>query len=217
MDLMNNEIVSCNKKIEEIIPYKKTDNEGNIVVPGCKLCSLPCREEAENYYDQIKNYLGLKKWLKDVHDIEISYPSVRNHIIFHYKAHQKQENMQEYAKDVKKWMGMGSDKIGSLKKRKAILERELVGLGAEAEDLKSDEKRKHVDLMKKLADTLLDYDAKIDEFEVSMSPAKIILNQLNIIITEELSSGSNAETKQVLSKVLDNLNNSVKDLIPVEE
>ena len=45
--------------------------------------------------------------------------------------------MEGYADDVKKWMQMPNDRIPALKKRRAILEREMVGLGAEADGLKS--------------------------------------------------------------------------------
>ena len=211
--MSKNEIVVTNEEEAAVIPYLKNDNQGNILHPNCKLCNAECREQAENYYDNTPNYRALVRWLKDNHDLEISYPSVRNHIIYHYKANQKYQFMEGYAEDVKKWMQMPNERIPALKKRRAILEREMVGLGAEIDDLKGDEKRKTIELMKKLADTLLTYDIKIEELYKRMEPVTMILTQLNVIMTDVVKKSNKDETKEAFDEVLSKLEIAIGDII----
>lgn len=210
--MSNGEIV---KKEDEafVIPYLKTTDRGDFLHPTCKLCSAECREQAENYYDNTPNYRALVRWLKDNYGIEISYPSVRNHIIYHYKANQKYQYMEGYAEDVKKWMQMPNERIPALKKRRAILEREMIGLGAEADDLSGDEKRKTIELMKKLADTLLTYDVKIEELYKRMEPVTMVLTQLNIIMTDVVNKSHENETKEAFDEVLNKLEVAIGDII----
>jgi hypothetical protein len=209
---MSSDIV---KKEEDafVIPYLQTSSSGDFSHPRCKLCQAECREQAENYFDNTPNYRALVRWLKDNHDLEISYPSVRNHIIYHYKANQKYQYMEGYADDVKKWMQMPNERIPALKKRRAILEREMIGLGAEADDLKGDEKRKTIELMKKLADTLLTYDVKIEELYKRMEPVTMVLTQLNIIMTDVVKNVHADETKEAFDEVLNKLEVAIGDII----
>ncbi len=214
---MSKDIVKREEGEASVIPYLKTDDRGAILHPHCKLCNAACREEAENRYDNTPNYLALARWLKDNHNLEISYPSVRNHIIYHYKANQKYQFMEGYAEDVKKWMQMPNDRIPALKKRRAILEREMIGLGAENDDKKGDEKRRNIELMKKLADTLLNYDTKIDELYKRMEPVTMVLTQLNIIMTDVVSHVNADETKEAFEEVLSKLEIAVGDIISAED
>jgi hypothetical protein len=200
-----------------VIPYLKTDKRGDICHVTCKLCNAECREEAENYFDSTPNYRALVRWLKDNHDIEISYPAVRNHIIYHYQANQKYQYMEGYADDIKKWMQMPNERIPALKKRRAILEREMVGLGADIDGLKGEEKRKNIELMKKLADTLLVYDTKIDELYKRMEPVTMVLTQLNIIMTDVVNNSHEDETKEAFDEVLNKLESAIGDIIDSEE
>ena len=202
---------------DDVIPYFKRDEDGQICHPLCKICNSECRKEAENYYDNTPNYKALVRWLKDNHDIEISYPAVRNHIIHHYKANQKYEFMSGYAEDVKKWMQIPNDRIPALKKRRAMLEREMVGLGADNDDKKGDEKRKNIELMKKLADTLLVYDNKIEEMYKKMEPVTMVLTQLNIIMTDVVKKTQEDETKEAFDEVLNRLEDAIGDILNSED
>lgn len=210
---MSNDIVKHDEVEAYVIPYLKTDKTGTISHPNCKFCNAECREQAENYYDNTPNYRALVRWLKDNHDVEISYPSVRNHIIYHYKASQKYQYMEGYQDDIKKWMQMPNDRIPALKKRRAILEREMVGLGADTDSLKGDEKRKNIELMKKLADTLLTYDVKIEELYKKMEPVAMVLTQLNIIMMDVVKKSHENETKEAFDEVLSKLELSIGDII----
>jgi len=213
---MSNDIVKSDDNIN-VIPYLSVNNKGEFYEPNCKLCNAECRKEAEDRYDRTPNYLALKRWLKDTYDIEISYPAVRNHIINHYKASQKYEYMEGYSKDIKKWMSMSNDRIPALKKRRAMLEREMVGLGADIDDMKGDEKRKTIELMKKLADTLLVYDVKIDELYKRMEPVTMILTQLNVIMTDVVQKSQVEETKEAFDEVLNKLEIVIGEIISSED
>lgn len=214
---MSNDIVKQDEGESQIIPYLKTDDDGQIYHPLCKICNSDFRKEAENFYDNTPNYRALMRWLKDNHNLEISYPSVRNHIVNHHKASQKYLFMEGYAEDVKKWMQMPNERIPALKKRRAILEREMVGLGAENDDKSGDEKRKNIELMKKLADTLLNYDVKIDELYKRMEPVTMVLTQLNIIMTDVVKKAHEDETKEAFDEVLSKLEVAIGDIINAED
>jgi len=121
--------------------------------------------------------------------------------------------MQGYAEDIKKWMQMPNERIPALKKRRAILEREMVGLGAETDGQKGDEKRKSIELMKKLADTLLTYDVKIEELYNKMEPVTMVLTQLNVIMTDVVKKSNENETKEAFDEVLNKLEESIGDII----
>jgi len=200
-----------------VIPYFKTDANGEISHPLCRICNSDCRKEAEAYYENTPNYRALVRWLKNNHDLDISYPAVRNHIINHYKASQKYLFMEGYAEDIKKWMQMPNERIPALKKRRAILEREMTMLGADNDDKKGDERRKNIELMKKLADTLLNYDTKIDELYKRMEPVTMVLTQLNIIMTDVVKNAHEDETKEAFDEVLSKLENAIGDIINSED
>ena len=50
-----------------------------------------------------------------------------------------------------------------MKKRRAILEREIVRLGVGLTDKNDAEKRRDIELIKKIADVFMNYDSKINE------------------------------------------------------
>lgn len=211
----NNNIAPNGEQEASVIPYLKTD--GTICHPTCKICNAEFREDAENFYDGTPNYRALMRWLHDNHNFDISYPAVRNHIIYHYKATQKHQFMEGYADDVKKWMRMPNDRIPALKRRRAILEREMVGLGTEVDDMKGDEKRKHIELMKKLADTLIVYDTKIEDLYKRMEPVTMVLTQLNIIMTDVVKNAHEDETKEAFDEVIGKLELVINDIINSED
>lgn len=214
---MSNDIVKHDEGEASVIPYLQTDSEGNISHPLCKICNSDCRKEAENFYDNTPNYRALMRWLRDGHDIDISYPAVRGHIINHYKASQKYLEMEGYAIDVKKWMAMPNERVPALKKRRAMLEREMVKLGSDNDDKQGDERRKNIELMRKLADTLLNYDTKIDELYKRMEPVTMVLTQLNVIMTDVVKKSHEDETKEAFAEVLSKLEECIGDIIDSED
>ena len=214
VDVNKNEL-NMNSENDSIIPYNLLDVINKIEKPNCKLCQCDFREEAEMFYQKTENYHALFNWLKDKKNMDISYPAVRNHIIYHFKAQQQNEALVEYANDVKKWISGQPNRIKAIKSKMAILEREMVIIAALGEDLPIVERRKNAETLKKLADTLLVYQGKLEEYEKQVEPAAIVINELRIIITDEIRSNNNAKTNKVLTTVLSRLekSDSIKNIL----
>jgi len=198
-------------KNEKIIPY--TSSEEQICVSNCKICQSEFRAEIEEYFDSTNNLKNLHRWVRGTYQIDISYPAVRNHIIYHYQASQKYKFLEGYSGEIKQWIDIGQDPLSSLRKKKAILEKELVSLGAESEELKNDSKLRHIELMNKISNTLLAYDSKIEEIEKKAEPARLIMNQLSIILKDEAMNSNSPEVKVVLSNILDKLDKTIGHLV----
>jgi len=200
------------EKKSMLVPYKLSDTM-RVKKVNCKLCNADCRDEAESYFERTPNYIALKNWLKDTYQIEISYPAVRNHILFHFKAKQREEYLGEFSEDVAKWKNMQENRVDAIKNRMALLNREMVIIAAETEDQNIIERRKSAETMKKIADTLLIYENKLDDYEKTLEPVTIILSQLKIIITDELKDINSNQVKKTLANVLGRLQDKVGDIM----
>ena len=207
LDSNQQEIVIGDKKQSPIIPYTKKDIEV-VKKTNCKLCMSEFREEAEVMFDKTNNYSAVVRWIEEKGE-KMTIPAVRNHIIYHYKAPQKKEFLIEYTKDISKWVMTRSDKIDAIKNRMAILDRELLMIGCEGDDLPLEQRRKNAEIMKKLADTLLVYESKLTEYEKQLEPVTVIVQELRIIIKDEMEQGVNNETRRVLINILEKLQQSI--------
>jgi hypothetical protein len=205
---INRKNITSNPSDKDIVPYKTLDVKNKIERINCKLCQSEFRNEAEEFYEKNgKNYKRLQEWLEKKNVI-ISFPSVRNHIIYHFKAQERNESLVEYSSDIKKWIDNQPDKIRAIKVRMAILEKEMVNIAASGEDLPIDERRKNADVVKKLADTLLIYQDKLDKISEQMEPVMIVVNQLKIIVNDEIKNNNNEQIKRVLASIMEKLKNN---------
>lgn len=197
-----------------VIPYNKTDVAKPVMKSNCKLCQAKFRAEAEAKFETFHgNYSALCNWLLKDKKMNISYPAVRNHIIYHYQCTEKQEYLLEYAEDVKKWVNHKENTMEAIKNRMAILDREMFFIAAEGDDLPIEERRKNAETVKRIADTLLSYEAKLADHDKALSPAKIVLNHLQIIVTDEIQNLKSDESRRVLTHVLERLNAEVGDMV----
>ena len=194
-----------------IVPYN--DMGEPIKKPNCKLCQAKFRTEVEEKFEELKNYKALVNWLKKEKEMDISYPAVRNHIIHHYKLTERYEFLKEFAEDVEKWVSHKDNKAQTLRNRIAILDREMCNIAAEGDAMTIDERRKNAETVKRLADTLLAYETKLSEHEKHLLPAQIVLNHLQIIVTDEIKHLTDDGTRKVLTNVLERLNTEVGDII----
>jgi len=208
-----NSIAVSNVTNVNIVPYV-FDLE-RIEKPNCNLCQCPHRDFAEALYDdqKRKNYSEIKRKLKDEHDFNATVPSIKNHMLYHYKATQDNASMQEHTCDIQKWMNMQTNVVASFRSRIALLERKMFIIDQESEDLDIVEKRKSAETVKKLAETILTYEGKLAEYKEEVKPVKLVFNQLNIIVKDELSHTDNITTKKVLSTILNRLQDSVGNMI----
>ncbi len=216
-----NEIVAVNKKQiivsnnsnVNVVPY--LFNIDKIKKPNCKLCQSEFREKAEQMYDdqKRKNYSAIKNKLKEEDDFDISNHAVKNHLLYHYKISQNNLSLQEYAENVQQWVNMQTNRVAAFRSRIAILEREMFTIAEAGEDLDIIERRKNAETVKKLAEIILIYEDKLNEFQQEVKPVNLIFNQLKIIVNDELQHIENVNTKRILSTVLSRLKESVGEMI----
>lgn len=198
---------------DEMVPFlletEKITNE------NCKLCNSEHREEAEEMYDnqRRKNYAQLKNAFNDKFDLEISDNAIRNHILYHYKAVKDNLSLKSYAEDVQKWVDRRTSKVHSLKSRIAILEREMFILAEEGQDLDMQERRKNADMVKKLAETIMACEDKLEEFREQVKPVNMVFNQLKVIMNDEVKVLSSVEFKQAFGRILTKLHSSLGDVL----
>jgi hypothetical protein len=216
----SNEITSDTINDEGIlIPYVAADVKGKKKIRSdCKFCKCEFKDEAEKLFASQKspNYYAIHTFLIGK-NVDVSYPGVRHHLIYHFQTIQHQEWLLEYAADIKEWLKMPTNKVFALKKRMAMLDKTMMEIASQSEGLKMDEKRKSAETVKKIADTLLAYEVKLEEYQESLKPVTVIVNQLKIIISDEMSHGGSRETKKVLVNVLERLEESVGDMIIGEQ
>ena len=198
---------------DEMIPYILELDK--ITNPNCKLCQSEHREFAENMYDnqRRKNYTAIKNKLKEEFNFDVSGRGVRNHILYHYKVVQKNLSLKEYASDVKQWVDRKVSKAASLKARIGILEREIFYLAEASQDSGMIERRKNAETIKKLTETILACENKLEKFKEHVKPVNIIFNQLKVIVNDEMQNIDSIEFKRVLGRTLTRLKDSVGDLI----
>jgi len=199
---------------DSIIPYGDDEMSHPIVKANCKLCNSEFRDEAENMFLQQRkpNFNVILLFLKGQGE-EISFQAVKNHLVNHYKAHFRKEFLTEYSDDVKRWIDNQPNKVNAIRQRIAILEKEMIEIASEGGSLQLEDRRKNAEILKKLAESILNHEAKLEEYEKQLEPVTVIINQLKIIINNEVKQIESSETKKVLISVLSKLQNSVDGLM----
>jgi hypothetical protein len=212
LSLQNNDIATIDdSQLSSVVPYLN-DTEKVVVRENCKLCQSEFRQEAEDHFAATPNYKNLLTFLRSERGMDISYPAVRNHIIHHTMVPEKREFLCEYAKDIKKWADSQQDKVSSINNIIGIMTKELTEIASEGESLKLIDRCKNAETIKKLADGIMLYQDKKHEYEESLEPVVMVLNQLKVIIEDELENNPSIEAKRTLVKVLQRLQDSVGDL-----
>ena len=199
------------------VPYNFA--AGPITNKRCKICQSKKRDEIEQWYEDQphKNFSTLLKKVQGEAKLDISMNALRNHINYHYNAAKSAETLGEYAVELQKWMGMQTNKVTALRARMAILEREMVTIASAGDNLDIVERRKNAETVKKIADCLLTYENKMQEYEKQLEPITIIFNQLKIIIKDEMTNITSSQTKKVLGTVLQRLRDNIGDMMVDKE
>ena len=209
----SNNVVMANEASEGIIPYSFSMEK--ITKSNCKICKSDHRDYVDDMYENQprKSYTAIRHKLKELYGIEVSINSIRNHIQYHYLATQRYESTMDYSEELKQWASVNTNKIEYLRTKIAMLDREMMLIAQQSDDLDLAERRKNADTIKKLADTILTYESKIDEFQEKMKPVNLVFNQLRIIVNEEMELVQNTGTKQTLSKIFNRLKESIGDMV----
>ena len=198
------------KKEINIVPYD--DN----AKANCKLCNSEFREQAEKEFERSGNYKGVFNFLKKEGE-KISYPSVRNHLIYHYEGVQNRKLLKEYANDVNQWAELQGNPEEAIKRRVAIMERRLILLDASSDSLSLAEQRKNTELVKKLCDSMLTHEAKLEDHNQQLEPFRQVIEAFTRIVNMEAKEIEDKELKkqlvQILNKIIVDLRNEFKDIL----
>ena len=210
--MSENEIILVNQGNTTVVPY--SFDESQIVRKKCVLCNCKFRTEAEDWYEEQgrKNYSLIKRKLKSDKNTDLSINSIKNHMLYHYEAVNTKVILSEYSQDVQGWVNMQTNKMSALKTRIGILDREMITIAAAGEGLELSERRKNAETIKKIADTILTYETKLQEHEDQLEPVTVVFNQLNLIIQDEMKTVESNKTKRVLVSIMDRLKENVGNI-----
>ena len=188
-------------------------NKEEIVKKSCKLCSSKNRKEAEECYASGKSMMFVYKLLIDKFGEDISYPSVRNHLVMHYDVQQKALTLNEYGENLQHWMDSTQDRETELRARLAILKKQMFMLAAQTEGLSLDEQRKTAGEINKLVNAQLLCEKALDEKLQERKQAEIVIQKLNDIITMKIKNHQSGELRQILTSIINELKESMADII----
>lgn len=199
-----------NKKEISIVPYLSD------IKVNCKLCNSKFRKEAEAEYERSNNYKRVYNYLQENGE-DVSYPAVRNHLAFHYQGQENRDTLKEYSSDVNQWLDLQGNPEDALRRRIAILERRMILLDSGSETLNLTEKRKNTELVKKLCDSILAHETKLEENNQQLEPFREVIGALTKIVNIEAKQIEDKETKQelvkILNKIIMNLRDEFKDML----
>lgn len=192
-----------------IVPY--LFNVDRVEKPNCVMCQYENREEVEEMFEEQKdkkNYSAIKRKLKDKYDFDISRDALRNHLVRHHSKVSTNISLQEYAEEVQQWVNMQGNKAASTKTLQAVLVREYFTIASMSDDVDLFERRKSAECLKKLAETILVFENKLDEYEEEVKPINLLFNQLTVIVNDEMQHVDSATSKKLVGKILARLKDS---------
>lgn len=212
--MVDNEI-TLTQKIDSSLQVPYQFNSDKITSKKCKLCKHKDREEIEGWFEAQprRNWTALKTKLSNEKNENISLNAIKNHMLYHFQAAERNSTLSAYGNDLQPWLTAQPNRIASLKMRIAILEREMFTIASEGEDLDIIERRKNAETIKKLADTLLAQESELSKIEETMEPVQVVFNQLKIIVKDEMATIDDVSTKKMLMKVIKRLKDNVGDMM----
>lgn len=204
---------------EDLPPQLTPWNESLKFEPigDCKLCNSKYREESEELYDRTGNVKRVHNFLTQDRAMDISYGAVRNHLKYHYEAHNSDHLVQEHAEKVAEWFDLQHDSIGSIKRGMAIVERHMRVLAANSEGLPLPELRKNAETVAKLHLILKDSHKTVHELTSAKEGVTLVFNQLKVILQDEMKALPSEDARKVVQNVFAKLKDSVGHLDLEEE
>ena len=173
-------------------------------VENCKLCQSKFKAEAHKEYDRTKNINAVLRLVLAKGE-DISYPAISNHINNHYKAIQEHDNIVQLAKRLQKWKSLSSADDAMYTRYIQMLDMEAVTLMAENNNLDLIERRKNTETFLKITQSILQFKEMKHKLELEKRPVEIFVDSLNRIISVKLEDCKNAEVRQALKEVMDQL------------
>lgn len=205
--------------IQKAVPTTETpivqyiDSLGKEFKPktNCKTCMSEFRQEAEEQYEKTHSLTATHLFLKNKGE-DITYLAVRNHILCHYKKHEMNMRLKEWAEDIPAFVQQDKNKKAALEERIAILSQQLMAIASQAHDGNLEEQRRTSEATRKLSESILLHEKKIEEMDHAMEPVFIIIEKLKDIVSIRIKQSNSEDVKRELMTVFEQLIDSVKDL-----
>lgn len=176
-----------------------------VTINTCKLCNSQFRDEAEKMYENEVSMRKIWFWLKDDKKEDLQYLAVQRHFNKHFKAQENAIALSNFSESIDKWEKLNSgNEEKTLKRYIAVLDKEAMSLLSSNEDVDLAEKRKNIELVSKVASTIVSLRETIKKFEVESAPVKIIMQNLEKYVQITLENNTNIEVKKALVEFMQN-------------
>jgi len=179
---------------------------------NCKLCKSEFREKIEAEYSKTDSLKAAWRLAEQLDQENLSYWSVRRHLINHYVAHQRALALKEYTKTLLETVvskrynrrKQTIDRIYMLQHRMAELESLTEGTSV-AEMVKT------ADAIKKLADSITAHEKEVEAIDKKFEPVTILINNLLSMMHEEIKKKDDPKISECLTHIYERLTQSVQD------
>ena len=200
-----------NKSLHNIQKYAENKVSSVIIKSNCKLCNSEYRSKAEDLYLETSNISSVFRMLKSK-DEDISIPAIRSHLKNHFIDQQQQEKIKDYAADIVKWKEMQASKEERLKTYLAILEKRIFQIAASIDDRTDVESIKTTETLAKLVDQAAKIQFQLDEENMRVEPAKVVIRKLQEIIEIRVKTSKSVELKNTLIDLVSDLQGNIGGL-----
>ena len=201
-----------NKSLHNIQKYAENKVSSVIIKSNCKLCNNEYRSKAEDLYLETSNISSVFRMLKSK-DEDISIPAIRSHLKNHFIDQQQQEKIKDYAADIVKWKEMQASKEERLKTYLAILEKRIFQIAASIDDRTDVESIKTTETLAKLVDQAAKIQFQLDEENMRVEPAKVVIRKLQEIIEIRVKTSKSVELKNTLIDLVSDLQGNIGGLL----
>ena len=201
-----------NKSLHNIQKYAENKVSSVIIKSNCKLCNSEYRSKAEDLYLETSNISSVFRMLKSK-DEDISIPAIRSHLKNHFIDQQQQEKIKDYAADIVKWKEMQASKEERLKTYLAILEKRIFQIAASIDDRTDVESIKTTETLAKLVDQAAKIQFQLDEENMRVEPAKVVIRKLQEIIEIRVKTSKSVELKNTLIDLVSDLQGNIGGLM----
>jgi hypothetical protein len=201
-----------NKSLHNIQKYAENKVSSVIIKSNCKLCNSEYRSKAEDLYLETSNISSVFRMLKSKNE-DVSIPAIRSHLKNHFIDQQQQEKIKDYAADIVKWKEMQASKEERLKTYLAILEKRIFQIAASIDDRTDVESIKTTETLAKLVDQAAKIQFQLDEENMRVEPAKVVIRKLQEIIEIRVKTSKSAELKNTLIDLVSDLQGNIGGLL----
>tara|TARA_Y100000310_G_C20685193_1_gene818523 strand:+ start:1554 stop:2207 length:654 start_codon:yes stop_codon:yes gene_type:complete len=201
----------------EMIPYDNPEEVNTEIISSrCKLCNSKNKEEAEALYDQRHNMSMVQRFL-DKKGEKISQNAIAAHMKNHFGSSKTISGLKWFDRDVGLWDRLPYNREQSIRRWISILTRELHILGSQSDALSLEDRRRNVEQVRKIVETLANCDSKLNELQEQKEPVQLIFKQLNIIVQDKLKENDNPQVRTFIVDVLEKLQQETGDMVVGEQ